>query len=219
MCVMGDTTPRPSWQWAGRLCCSWSYECYGQSTQERGAPIQFRNPLETRISLTSLYLDKAHMEDHLWALHHHLAHSGYVHHEAVCQWSVRGYKTLQCNSLSLESKFGFFKFQLRKMRPKASHGNVTGRLRHESWCPCKDLFVYGNLFHFGDSKYLLQKEMLCEVRLSAPGCRGQRCDELTTARNCLSTPSCPSQTAHSVLKEAICTITFFQQTFCQPTEK
>lgn len=42
-----------------------------------GDSVQFINPLETRISSTSLYLEKAHVEDNLWALHHPLAHSGY----------------------------------------------------------------------------------------------------------------------------------------------
>lgn len=47
------------------------------------------------------------MEDHLWALHHHLAHSGYVHHEAVCQWSVRGYKLYSATASLLSPSLAF----------------------------------------------------------------------------------------------------------------
>lgn len=60
--------------------------------------------------------------DGLRALHHHLAHSGFTRLEAVSQWpgGVRGYKTLQCDSPSLEPEFGFFKLQVRIVIVKAS---------------------------------------------------------------------------------------------------
>lgn len=53
----------------------------------------------------------------------HLTHNGFTHLEAAVQWpgGVRGCKTLQCNSPSLEPEFGFFKLEVKMVIAKASH--------------------------------------------------------------------------------------------------
>lgn len=97
---MGDTTPRPSWQWAVRLCYLWSCECYGQGIQEHGAPIQFRNTLETRISWTSSIFRQGACGGSLVSPPSPLVSQWTCPPWSVCQWSVRGYKLYSATASS-----------------------------------------------------------------------------------------------------------------------
>lgn len=173
---MSDTTPRPSWRWAGRLSHLGGCECYGQGTTEEHGALS---------SLETLWRPGFHQSS--------------IFREGTCggslvsppsplgpQWICpimkqfamisQGLKTLQCNSFSPESEFGFPNSSWGRWEQRHPMSMLQGYW-DRSPDPCKDLFMESPFWSYQE---LAEERNAMWSQAVSQGCRGwaKHCQKL-----------------------------------------